>query len=376
MKHSLIHLFFILELDRENKENRNDIKVAPSTSKPADNTTTDSDFTLGLSEDMTSDLTSPQVKDVTSDLTLPQVEDVTSDLTLPQVKDVTSDLTLPQVKDVTSELHVSKDVDFTIPKVKDVNSELTKVATADTTSPEVRDRSSGDLTLPLTRPLHNSTRCDLTDDPVSTQSVTFDLLNDWDDEDDLFRSLQDGTETTDGTVNKDTLETIGCQLTQKASDQRSRPSEASVSRADVDQSGPALPSMDTSLLVTGDLSTAGSTWVRSAAVGEEGQVRSAGVGEEGQVEGAQGGPTGSEWTRGASVKASGGDKMQVGGTVVRILPGCEFRPPLEKMLFPVQRPGESMRADWDLFFYHYYFLTKKKKRFCGHPLYSNSLFVY
>ena len=344
LKHTLIDLFFILEFDRENKENRNDIKVAPSTSKPADNTTTDSDFTLGLSEDMTSDLTSdltsPQVKDVTSDLTLPQVKDVTSDLTLPQVKDVTSDLTLqvkdvtsdltlpqvkdvtsdltlPQVKDATSELHVFKDVDFTIPKVKDVNSELTKVATADTTSPEVRDRSSGDLTLPLTRPLHNSTRCDLTDDPVSTQSVTFDLLKDWDDEDDLFRSLQDGTETTDGTVNKDTLETIGCRLTQKASDQRSRPSEASVSCVDVDQTGPALPSLDTSLLTKGDLSTAGSTWVRSA-----------GVGEEGQVEGAQGGPTGSEWTRGASVKASGGDKVQVGGMFVRILPVCEIRPPL------------------------------------------------
>ena len=49
-----------------------------------------------------------------------------------------------------------------------------------------------------------------------------------------------------------------------------------------------------------------------------------------------------------------------------------LRPPLEKMLFPVQRPGESMRADWDLFFsfskkkknqyYFYYFLTKKKKK--------------
>ena len=37
------------------------------------------------------------------------------------------------------------------------------------------------------------------------------------------------------------------------------------------------------------------------------------------------------------------------------------------MSFPVQWPGESMRADWDLFFFifnknNYYFLTKKKKK--------------
>ena len=74
-----------------------------------------------------------------------------------------------------------------------------------------------------------------------------------------------------------------------------------------------------------------------------------------------------------------------------------MRPPLEKMLFPVQRPGESMRADWDLFFfistiyffqyYFYYFLTKKKekqkkRRFSvrptghnfGHPLYRKQTF--
>ena len=27
-----------------------------------------------------------------------------------------------------------------------------------------------------------------------------------------------------------------------------------------------------------------------------------------------------------------------------------LRPPLKKCLFPVQRPGENIRADWDLFF--------------------------
>ena len=36
-----------------------------------------------------------------------------------------------------------------------------------------------------------------------------------------------------------------------------------------------------------------------------------------------------------------------------------IRPPLEKMLCLVQRPGESMRADWDLFF----FIFNKKKIF-------------
>ena len=59
-----------------------------------------------------------------------------------------------------------------------------------------------------------------------------------------------------------------------------------------------------------------------------------------------------------------------------------IRPPLEKMLFPVQRPGESMRADLDPFFsFSTIFLffniiftmflpkkrKKKEKRFCGRP---------
>ena len=50
-----------------------------------------------------------------------------------------------------------------------------------------------------------------------------------------------------------------------------------------------------------------------------------------------------------------------------------IKPPLEKMLFPVQRPGESVRADWDLFFHFQQFFfsilfftiflqTTKKKR--------------
>ena len=36
----------------------------------------------------------------------------------------------------------------------------------------------------------------------------------------------------------------------------------------------------------------------------------------------------------------------------------ELRPPLEKMLFPVQRPGESIRCDWRLLFFIF---AKKKK---------------
>ena len=58
---------------------------------------------------------------------------------------------------------------------------------------------------------------------------------------------------------------------------------------------------------------------------------------------------------------------------------------LKKMLFPVQRPGDFMTAEWELFFLHlahfflwsrfHHFLIKKKKkekkrkkrRFCGRP---------
>ena len=56
-----------------------------------------------------------------------------------------------------------------------------------------------------------------------------------------------------------------------------------------------------------------------------------------------------------------------------------LRPPLKKMLFPVWRPGEYIRADWDIFlfsFFHiffsyhyfYYFLTKRKKKFAAAQL--------
>ena len=54
----------------------------------------------------------------------------------------------------------------------------------------------------------------------------------------------------------------------------------------------------------------------------------------------------------------------------------EIRSPLEKMLFLVQRPGEDITAEWDLFFLLFFGLknfnifspnNNNKKRYCGRP---------
>ena len=57
---------------------------------------------------------------------------------------------------------------------------------------------------------------------------------------------------------------------------------------------------------------------------------------------------------------------------------CKTRPLFKKMLFPVQRPGEDITAEWELFLFHFansfffvknfnIFLKKKEKKNCGRP---------
>ena len=63
-----------------------------------------------------------------------------------------------------------------------------------------------------------------------------------------------------------------------------------------------------------------------------------------------------------------------------------LRPPLEKMLFLVGRPGESITAEWELFFFNFanflFFWSKyslfslkkkKKKKNCSRPTGQNEV---
>ena len=40
---------------------------------------------------------------------------------------------------------------------------------------------------------------------------------------------------------------------------------------------------------------------------------------------------------------------------------CSIRPPLNKKLFPVHRPGGLKRADWNFFYFFHIFKKKTKK---------------